>query len=312
MRPHLGPKWLATTLALLGSASLHAGDPPFADIHLHWKWNQKEVTTTEQAAEILRAQHIGLAVVTGTPPALALELQEQAPERVIPIYGLYRLPGEWSTWHRDDGLLDRVRAALQSGRYHGIGEVHMLGGFISHWQKPTIAGLFDLAAEFDVPVLLHTEFSRADYTLGVCRAHPDTRFLWAHAGSMLPPDEVRRVLDGCPNVHAELSARDPWRHRANLIVDTQGRLLPAWRSLIVDFADRFMVGSDPVWPVDRLNPWDEPDSGWIELPRFVAFHRAWLDELPTDLAEAIRWGNARRFFAKALPAEAVGAPGPAT
>ena len=84
----------------------------------------------------------------------------------------------------------------------------MLGGFVSHWKNPVIAGLFDLAAEFDVPVLVHTEFSRADYTLGLCRAHPGTRFLWAHSGVMLKPAEIKRVLDGCPNVQAELSARD--------------------------------------------------------------------------------------------------------
>ena len=278
---------------------LSASQAPFADVHLHWKWNQKEVTTPEQAIAILERQDIDLAVVTGTPPELALELQELAPKRVIPIYGIYRIPGEWSTWHRDDRLLARVRKALESGRYHGIGEVHMIGGFISHWRKPTIAGLFSLAAEFDVPVLLHTEFSRADYTLGLCEAYPDTLFLWAHAGSMLTPDEVRRVLQGCENVQVELSARDPWRHRRNPIVDDDGNLLPQWRKLIIDHADRFMVGSDPVWPVDRLNPWDEPDSGWSELPRFVAFHRSWLGQLPAAEATAIRWGNAQRLFARA-------------
>ena len=284
-------------LILLLCAPARATGQPFADVHLHWKWNQKEITTAKQAVAILEQQEIDLAVVTGTPPELALELQELAPQRVIPIYGIYRIPGEWSTWHRDDGLLARVRKALASGRFHGIGEVHMIGGFISDWRKPTIAGLFALAAEFDVPVLLHTEFSRADYTLGLCQAHPDTRFLWAHAGSMLAPDQVRRVLNGCGNVQVELSARDPWRHRRNPIVDDSGVLLPQWHALITNHAERFMVGSDPVWPVDRLNPWDEPDSGWVELPRFVGFHRSWLQQLPADQATAIRWGNAQRFFA---------------
>ena len=290
----------ATVMALLALFALPAraegAKPPVADIHLHWKWNQKEATTPAQAIAALEAENTSLAVVTGTPPELALELQQLAPELIVPIYGIYRTPGDWATWHRDDTLLPRVRAALQSGRYKGIGEIHMLGGFISHWRKPTIAGLFNLAAEFDVPVLLHTEFSRADYTLGLCRAYPETRFLWAHAGAMLSPDEVRRVMDGCTNVHADLSARDPWRHRANPIADDQGMLLPEWRQLIIDYADRFMIGSDPVWPVEQLNPWDEPDTGWVELPRFMDFHRHWLQQLPPDKAEAIRQGNALRFF----------------
>jgi len=283
-------------LAVLLSLPVFAEQAPIADIHLHWKWNQKEVTSTDQALAALDAQNVGLAVVTGTPPPLALELQALAPERIIAIYGLYRVPGEWATWHRDDGLIERVRAALASGLYHGIGEVHMIGGFVSHWRKPLIADLFHLAAEYDVPVLLHTEFSRAKYTLGLCQAYPETRFLWAHAGTMLKPSEVRKVLDGCKNVHAELSARDPWRYVANPIIDAEGRLLPEWRELILAYSDRFMVGSDPVWPVERLNPWDEPDSGWAELPRFLDFHRSWLQQLPPAAAEAIRWRNALAFF----------------
>ncbi len=288
-------RWILGALLCLSPVALLAA-PPLADIHLHWKWNQKEVTSPQAAIGILRQENVGLAVVTGTPPELALELHELAPETVVPIYGLYRIPGEWSTWHHDDGLLRRVRKALASGEYRGIGEVHMIGGFISHWKNPVIAGLFELAAEFDVPVLIHTEFSRANYTLAMCQAFPNTRFLWAHAGSMLSPAEVERVLDGCPNVQAELSARDPWRHRGNPIVDEQGELKAEWRALIVQHADRFMVGSDPVWPVEQLNPWDEPDTGWQELHRFLSFHRNWLDTLPADKAKAIRWDNAQRFF----------------
>ena len=282
---------------LIPSLTVHAAyRPPVADIHLHWKWNQKEVTEASEAVQILADQNVGLAVVTGTPPELALELQELAPDTVLPIYGIYRIPGEWSHWHHDQDLLKRVRRALESGRYFGIGEIHMIGGFISDWKNPVIGGLFDLAAEFDVPVLVHTEFSRANYTLGMCQAYPETRFLWAHAGSMLQPAEVERVLKGCPNVQVELSARDPWRHRANPIADEKGQLLPPWMDLVGRFPDRFMIGSDPVWPVDRLNPWDEPDTGWQELPRFLHFHRTWLSGLPEEQADAIRWQNARRFF----------------
>lgn len=294
-----------TLLALLLlSLSANAGDLPLiADIHLHWKWNQKEVTQATEAVRILTEQRVGLAVVTGTPPELALELQVLAPEIVRPIYGIYRIPGEWSTWHHDQTLLKRVREALETGRYFGIGEVHMIGGFISDWKNPVIASLFGLAVEFDVPVLLHTEFSRANYTLGLCQAHPQTRFLWAHAGSMLKAAEVERVLQACPNVQVELSARDPWRHRANPIADEQGQLLPQWLALVSRYADRFMIGSDPVWPVDRLNPWDEPDTGWQELPRFLDFHRAWLSALPEEQAQAIRWENAQRFFRSTDPSK---------
>ncbi|MEJ2407701.1 MAG: amidohydrolase family protein [Candidatus Thiodiazotropha sp.] len=272
---------------------------PLADIHLHWKWNQKEVTTPEQAIDILRENGVVMGVVTGTPPELALELKALAPEMVVPIYGVYRVPGEWSNWYRDETLLTRAREALSSGDYRGIGELHMIGGFITDWKHPNISGLFTLAAEFDVPVLVHTEFSRANYLIGFCQAHPKTRFLWAHAGSILPPSEVKRALQRCPNLWVELSARDPWRHVARRI-DEEGKLKPEWRELVLAYADRFMVGSDPVWPVEQLNPWDEPDSGWQELHRFLNFHRQWLSQLPEEVGEKVRLQNAKSFFAPSV------------
>jgi hypothetical protein len=274
-----------------------AGEPSakLADVHLHWKWNQKEVTTAEQAIDILRKNGVVLAVVTGTPPELALELQRLAPQWVVPIYGVYQGAIDWSNWYRDPGLIARVREALAAGDYRGIGELHMIGGFISDWKNPTISGLFELAAEYDVPVLVHTEFSRADYLIGFCQAHPQTRFLWAHAGSILPPAEVERALQRCPNLWVELSARDPWRHVARRI-DEEGTLKPAWRDLVLAYADRFMIGSDPVWPVERLNPWDEADTGWQELRRFLGFHRQWLNKLPEEIADKVRLRNAKAFF----------------
>ncbi|MEW8506666.1 MAG: amidohydrolase family protein [Candidatus Thiodiazotropha sp.] len=273
------------------------GQAKLADIHLHWKWNQKEVTTPKQAIDILRDNNVTLGVVTGTPPELALELHRLAPDIVIPIYGVYQDGIDWFNWYHDEELLGRVRLALQSGSYRGIGELHMISGFVSDWKNPNISGLFEIAAEFDVPVLVHTEFSRADYLIGFCNAHPKTRFLWAHAGSVLPPGEVTRALRHCANLSVELSARDPWRHVARRI-DEGGVLKAGWRDLVIAYANRVMIGSDPVWPVERLNPWDEADTGWQELSRFLDFHRQWLKQMPADVARRVRYENAYEYFRK--------------
>ncbi|MEW8549268.1 MAG: amidohydrolase family protein, partial [Candidatus Thiodiazotropha endolucinida] len=266
-----------------------------ADVHLHWKWNQKEVTEPEEAIKILRDNNVTLAVVTGTPPELALELQQLAPDIVIPIYGIYQDHIDWSNWYHDNELVGRVRLALESGKFRGIGELHMINGFISDWKNPNISGLFELAAEFDVPILVHTEFSKADYLMGFCSAHPKTRFLWAHAGSILAPDEVARALSQCANLGVELSARDPWRHVGRPI-DDKGVLKIEWSNLVIAYASRFMIGSDPVWPVEQLNPWDEPDTGWQELSRFLGFHREWLKQLPVEVAQKVRYQNAIDYF----------------
>ena len=272
--------------------------PPVADVHVHFKWSQLEVTTAEQALAILDENNVRLAVVIGTPAELALQLAALRPETILPVWSPYRAGGDWANWAHDSTVLDRARSALQSHGYKGIGELHLIGGFAPKPDSVVIQGLFDLAAQHDVPILLHTEFSRADYLLRLCQTHTETRILWAHAGAILKPVEVDQILKTCPNVWTELSARDPWRFVNNPITDADGKLLPDWKALIERWPDRFMVGSDPVWPVDQMDRWDEADTGWQEYSRFINFHQHWLSYIDPGIAKNIRLDNANRFFLK--------------
>jgi predicted TIM-barrel fold metal-dependent hydrolase len=284
-------------LAWLFASGPASGAPPLADVHVHYKWSQKEVTAAQQAIGILRDNDIALAVVIGTPAEYALELARLAPQTIVPIWSPYREPADWSRWAYDRKVLDRARAALAGGDYRGIGELHLIGGFAPDWRTPVISGLLELAQEYQVPVLLHTELSNPEYMTGLCRAYPEARILWAHAGAILSADQVGAVMAACPRVSAELAARDPWRFVNNPITDSDGKLKPAWRSLIETYPDRFMVGSDPVWPVEQLDSWDQADTGWQEYHRFIDFHRNWLGQLAPELAAKIRLENARRLFA---------------
>ncbi|MGD2136883.1 MAG: amidohydrolase family protein [Gammaproteobacteria bacterium] len=271
--------------------------PPVADMHLHYKWSQRDVTPPAEAAALLQRQGIVMGVVIGTPAELALELGRQAPGRVVPVYSPYRLGGDWHRWVYDPEVVARTRAALASGDYHGIGELHLIGGFTPPLEKAAVLRqLMALATEYGVPILLHTEFSRPDYVLALCSRYPDTRILWAHSGAILPAEDVARVFAECDNVRGGLGARDPWRFVNNPITDGAGVLLPAWRALLLRYPDRFMVGSDPVWPVERLDSWDAADTGWRELGRFWDFHRAWLRQLPEAVAGRIGCKNAVAFF----------------
>ena len=287
--------WLRILLVCLPLPVMAA--PPVADMHLHYKWSQQDVTSPAEAAAILRAQGIVMGVVIGTPAELALELREQAPDRVVPIFSPYRDGGDWHRWAYDPDVVTRARAALASGDYHGIGELHLIGGFAPRLDKAAVLReLMTLAAEYDVPIMLHTEFSRPDFMLALCKRYPDTRIVWAHSGAILPPEDVARVFDACDNVWGGLGARDPWRFVNNPITDENGTLLPAWRSLLLHYPDRFMVGSDPVWPVEQLDRWDVADTGWRELGRFRDFHRAWLRQLPEAVARKIGCDNAVALF----------------
>jgi hypothetical protein len=270
---------------------------PVADMHLHYKWTQQEVTTPAAALAVLERENIVMGVVIGTPAELALALQSLAPGRIVPIFSPYREGGDWHRWAYDESTVTRARTALASGRYRGIGELHIIGGFTPAFEKARVLHqLLELAAEFDVPVMLHTEFSRPDYMLKLCRQFPDARIIWAHSGAVLAPAAVERVLERCDNVWGGLGARDPWRFVDHPLADEGGVLLPEWKALLEKYPQRFMTGSDPVWPVDQLDRWDEDDSGWQELGRFWNFHRRWLAQLPDDVARRIGCGNAVDLF----------------
>ena len=271
--------------------------PPVADMHLHYKWTQQDVTSPADAVNVLEQENIVMGVVIGTPAELALALQSRAPEKIVPIFSPYREGGDWHRWAYDDATVTRARAALSSGQYHGIGELHVIGGFAPSLEKAAVLKqLLALAIEFDVPVMIHTEFSRPDFMQVLCRQFPDARILWAHSGAVLEPGDVASVLEQCGNVWGGLGARDPWRFVDNPLTSEDGTLLPAWKALLLKYPDRFMVGSDPVWPVDRLDSWDEADTGWQELGRFWQFHRSWLAQLPDDVARKIGCANAVALF----------------
>jgi hypothetical protein len=67
---------------------------------------------------------------------------------------------------------------------------------------------------------------------------------------------------------------------------------------LLRYPERFMLGSDPVWPVDRMDQWDQADTGWQELGRFWGFHREWLQQLPPAVARKISCENAVAFFGR--------------
>jgi predicted TIM-barrel fold metal-dependent hydrolase len=281
-----------------------AAEPPepVVDAHLHYKWNQAEVTSPEEAVAALRENGVELAVVTGTPPELALKLYELAPDLILPIYGPYRDLGQWYAWQFRTELVDEVREGIQEGPYRGIGELHLIGGFALRWRESEVLrGLLAVGAAYDVPVMVHMEFSDAAPTLSLCRGNPGNRLILAHAGTVLPPEEVGRILEACPNVWMDLAARDAWRYVRHPITGEDGRLLPAWEALVLAHPGRFVIGSDAVWPVERLDAWDQADTGWERIGDFLDFHRRWASHLPTAVADAVLRENARALFTPSFP-----------
>lgn len=283
-------------LCLLSCARLFASEPPFADIHLHFNWDQKEIISPAEVVQRLQRNNVQLAVVSSVPTSYALLLSDAGPGWILPLFSPYITAQSRVTWFRDEAVLNLARQGLESGKYKGIGELHMWDGMNPKRDNPILLGLLALAQQYDVPFLIHTESARADYFLALCRQQRKVRFLWAHAGGKLSPKHIQPLMDKCPNVWIELSARDPWRYDS--LTNNQDNLPEDWRDFIITYADRVMTGSDPVWNVTRTQRWDEADTGWDHLDELISYHRHWLKQLPEEIEAKVRLLNAKRFFLK--------------
>jgi hypothetical protein len=270
---------------------------PFADVHLHFNWDQKEIISASEVVDKLKAQNVTLAVASSTPTSLVLELKAAANGSwLIPYFSPYTHPLGKNDWFLNKSVLDQARQGLKSKVYAGIGEVHMWSNKSPRINNQVFQGLLNLAQEFTVPFYLHTESSNEQFMLSICKPRPKIRFLWAHGGGILKPRHLEKVLQTCANVWIELSTRDPWRY--DTLLDENKKLPKEWVLLLTSYPNRFMTGTDPVWNVTKLTHWDEADEGWDHYEKLLKFHREWLQQLPSEIEEKIRLSNAIKFFTR--------------
>ncbi len=286
---------LAAIPWLIAAVAPCAAGEPFADIHVHFNWDQKEIISADEIVARLRRANVAFAVVTSTPSALALELKQAGGDLIVPFFSPYTHELGRRDWYLDSATVRLAEQGLRQGLYRGIGEMHFMAGFRPATDNPVFTQLMRLARRFDVPALVHVDAASEIPFVRVCEAHPQVKIIFAHAGGNLRADHVRRVIERCANVTVEFSARDPWRYGG--LTDDDVRLLPAWRDLVVAFPDRFVTGTDPVWKVTRTQTWDQADDGWDYFAQLLDYHRRWLGDLPKPVRDRIRLENARRLLA---------------
>lgn len=297
MRPGLILVLVVLMLVACKSEPSRPGLAPMADVHLHFNWNQEEVISAEEVIAILRKQNVQLAVVFSRPSKMALKLREAGGDWVIPFWSPYYKAGIKHKWYRYREVVTEARKALASGKFYGIGEMHLVSGAGPRRNNPVVQGLIKLAREFNVPMNVHTDASKHGFFLPICKKNPDVRFIWAHAGGVLQADEVGRLMAKCPNVWVEFSARDPWHYGD---FTDNGRVSADWVALFNKYPDRFMLGVDPVWNAQQTYRWFEADEGWLHYAKINNYHRQWVAQLGPVLERKIRIDNARKFFAYAL------------
>jgi len=245
-------------------------DLPIVDTHLHYSENAWDGYSPSAVIAILDRAGVTRGFVSSTPDDGTVRLHQAAPDRVVPVLRPYRRGGELGSWHRDPSVVGYLEARLRRGIYRGIGEFHLSG---SDARAPVVRQVADLAARHGLFLHCHCDAEAAEILMG---SRPDLPVLWAHAGMSAGPDVVGALLDRWPRLLVELALRSD--------VAPGGRLDHAWRALFLRHPDRFMVGTDTWIP-----------SRWAELPGVHDWHRAWLRELPPDVARRLASDNAERL-----------------
>lgn len=191
------------------------------------------------------------------------------------------------------------------GFWQGIGEIitrHDLLTALTPGEKPranhpALTKVYTLAAKHQLPVLLHTNITSQrenqpiylDELKQVLHQHPDTHFIWAHAGTTATLTRnldmaflystVSKLLADYPN----LSILASWS-LADVMIP-KGKVDKRWLKLVNDYPDRFMIGSDVVGSFDYQYT---SLALWFPL----------LNALPTETAHRVAYQN----ILDALPA----------
>jgi predicted TIM-barrel fold metal-dependent hydrolase len=173
---------------------------------------------------------------------------------------------------------------------------------------PLFLLLADIAAEHNVPIVLHMEAVPQDMDLPadlksppnpprlhaniaaferLLNHNPRAKILWAHLGSDYTGQRTieltRRLLTAHPNLYMEIKT-DPLNPGKNYPLDASGKLKPEWLKLFSDYSDRLILGSDQHYP--------EPQPGPQRWQTDVLLY----NQLPADLRRKIGTDNVYRIY----------------
>lgn len=264
-------------LAMFGAWSVAniAADPlpPMIDAHAHYSAPDTAAFPPEAVMDKLDAAGVRRLVVTSSPPHLAQSLYQHAPDRVIPLLGVYASDLNKGNWMHDAGLPARVAAQLQSGAWAGIGELHL---YARDAQHPVFEQLVRLAAARKLVMMIHGDAEVIERAFAIA---PAVRVLWAHLGTRPQPELLAAMLQRYPDtLWIDTSVRDER-------IAPDGALLPVWRALLERYPDRFVVAVD-TFSVNR----------WQQYETAIAGIRQWVDPLPPPLKSRLLHDNAARLF----------------
>ena len=293
---------MRTRLALAAAclwmaAAAHAADytGPLFDAHLHYNdeaWNG-QVGPHPLSDVLARMLRNGVRAIVsnsrpndGTKALASSPLTRQAGVTVVPFVRLYRNRADYDNWFRDETIYTMVQAELargtDAGPFKGIGEFHLYDS--ANANGPVAKKLMTLAEEKGLVVLAHVDDVAIDLLMANTPSRGQkARLIWAHTGiGGAPAARVDALFARYPLLMGELS------YRPGLTCEG-GKLCPEWRALLLKYPARFMIGSD-TWVNQR----------WLYYDDLMKGYRAWLGDLPADVARRIGWDNGASLFGVTL------------
>ena len=264
-------KGLASILLAVAAFAARPAELPIFDAHVHYSHDAWDVLPPQAAIAILRKAGVKRALVSSAGDDGQQRLAIAAPELIVTELRPYRSRGDVGSWFRDETVPAYLEERLKKYRYAGIGEFHVYG---ADADLPVPRRMVQLAKQYGL--LLHAH-SDADAVERLFRQWPEARILWAHSG-FDRPEHVREMLRRHPKLWCDLAFRTD--HGSGGKVDSE------WRKAFLEFPGRFMVGTDTYTP-----------ERWHYIPEHASWSRAWLADLPADVAEQIAWKNGEALLA---------------
>lgn len=289
-----GLLWLACGAAPVMAQTPYAG--PLFDAHLHYNDDACVQDAPDPACPhpltdvLARMQRNGVrAVLANSRPnagtlalAGAREATHAAGVTVVPFVRLYRDRADYSSWFRDESIVELVSTELArgtpAGPYQGLGEFHLYDS--ANANGPVARRLMALAEEKQLAVLAHVDDVAIDLLMAATPSQGQKlRLIWAHTGiGGASVERVDALMARYPLLMGELSYRPG-------LTCGDGQLCPEWHSLLLKYPERFLIGSD-TWVNQR----------WLYYDELMQSYRHWLGGLPASVARRIAWDNAATLF----------------
>lgn len=314
---------LGICLALLttfSGLSCQAYNGPLIDGHSHWGADFKPDAVMARyeksgvIAQVVMPRYLGVIGDRPTTDEQVLAIANQYPGKIFLLAGMQRPDFTFMNWdapnERARQILKEIDQKLADKKVFGIGEV-----LVRHWAYAGDTGKIGQHAEIDksfnnrfvreiaevairhnVPVAIHMEgypqlVQELDLVLSEYR---QLKLVWAHGCGRSAPSIIRNLLNRHPNLFCDLSNMTntggygsgwPKAETFTAKMEVDGRFLDDYKSLILDFPERFFIGMD----VAHQSRWVMAKGNTFE--RRVERTRLLLTQLPEAVAEKLAFRN---------------------